>query len=90
MCDGGVLFREVVTVSDDRLMAQLDEAQYVRYDADSLLYVWYGGESTGIHVFNAAGTEVDYWQLEAHSNRGPTLYEVNASMGRHILGVDDA
>ena len=48
--------------SVDRLMAQLDGAQLVKYDADGFLFAWHGG--SGVHVYDASGTEVHYFMLE--------------------------
>jgi hypothetical protein len=69
-----------------RLMAQLDRARLVRYDADGFLLAWFGGH--GVHVYDAAGTEVDYWTVGDFSKNDADVVEVAESMARHILGVD--
>lgn len=50
-------------MSAERLMAQLDGAELVMYDPDGYLLAWFGGESTGVHVYDAGGTEIGYWQI---------------------------
>jgi hypothetical protein len=73
----------------ERLMAVLDEARYVRYDADGYVLAWFGGQSTGIHVYDAAGTEVHYWQVE-QPPRGDVPFEtLRDSMGRFLSRVDE-
>ena len=40
-------------------MAQMDGAKLVRYDPDGYVHTWHGG--TGVHVYDASGTEVHYY-----------------------------
>lgn len=68
------------SMTTDRLMAQLDGAEMVKYDADGYLLVWFGGQSTGIHVYDGDGQELAYWQLQ----QGCTLQDVKDSMGEAI------
>ena len=70
----------------ERLMAQLDGAKLVRYDAAGLLYAWYGAH--GVHAYDAAGTEVDYWTCGSYADDDASLEEVEASMAARIRNVD--
>jgi hypothetical protein len=76
-------------MTTERLMAELDGAECVVYDANGYLLVWYGGESTGIHIYDASGTEVDYYQMGARESGSYTAREVRESMNAHILGDED-
>ena len=71
----------------ERLMAQLDGARLCRYDADGLLLAWFGGH--GVHCFNGAGTEVDYWTCGDFSKNEAEVSEVEESMARRILNLDE-
>lgn len=71
----------------ERLMAQLDGARLVRYDADGFLYVWFGGH--GVHAYDAAGTEVDYWSVGDFANDDADEREVAESMARRLLAIDE-
>lgn len=68
------------------LMAQLDGVRLVRYDAGGLLRAWFGGH--GVHVYDAGGAEVDYWSVGDFAKNYAELEEVEESMARHILNVD--
>lgn len=70
-----------------RLMAQLDGAKLVRFDADGLLYAWFGGH--GVHAYDAARTEVDYWTCGDFSKDEADEREVSDSMARRILAIDE-
>ena len=70
----------------ERLMAQLDGAELVKYDPDGYLLAWFGGESTGVHVYNAAGVEVDYWQIMPDETGRLDKRDVLTSMNRHAVG----
>lgn len=72
-------------MSVDKLMAELDGAECVKYDPDGYLLAWFGGESTGIHVYDASGTEVGYWQMEARRSGGYSAAEVRESMNEHAM-----
>lgn len=74
--------------SVSRFMAELDGARLVRYDssADQLL-VWFGGH--GVHVYDAAGTEVDYWTCGDFAQNDASADDVAESMARHMLNLDD-
>jgi hypothetical protein len=66
-------------MTSERLMAALDEAEYVKYDPDGYVLAWFGGES-GIHVYDAAGRETGFWQIAD----GLTLSKVRESMVGHM------
>jgi hypothetical protein len=68
-------------------MAQLDGARLVRYDADGLLYVWYGAH--GVHVIAVNREEIDYYTVGDFSEDAATVGEVQESMARRILGLDE-
>ena len=70
-----------------RLMAQLDGARLVRYDADGLLYVWHGAH--GVHVIASTGEEVDYYTVGDFAKNAAELVEVEESIARRILGLDE-
>jgi hypothetical protein len=71
----------------ERLMAQLDGARLVRYDTAGLLLVWFGGH--GVHVYDAGGSEVDYWSCGDFAENEATPDEVERSMAAHILELED-
>ena len=71
----------------ERLMAQLDGARLVRYDAAGLLLAWFGGH--GVHVYDVGGQEVDYWTCGDFAKSAAELEEVEQSMARHIRNVDE-
>lgn len=73
--------------SVSRFMASLDGARYVRFDADGLLYVWFGAH--GVHAFDEAGQEVDYWTCGSFANDAATVGEVEESIARRIRRVDE-
>jgi hypothetical protein len=70
----------------ERLLAQLDGATLVRYDTAGYLLAWFGGH--GVHVYDAAGTEVDYWTCGSFADDQASLDEVEASMAARIRNVD--
>lgn len=72
-------------MSAERLMAQLDGAELVKYDPDGYLLAWFGGESTGVHVYNAAGVEVGYWQIMPDSSGRLDPRTVLESMNEHAM-----
>jgi hypothetical protein len=74
------------TYSAERLMAQLDGATLVRYDTAGLLYAWFGGH--GVHVYDGAGTEVDYWSCGSFADDQASIEEVEDSMARRLRNVD--
>jgi hypothetical protein len=65
-------------MTNERLMAQLDGAQLVKYDADGFLFAWYGG--LGVHVYDAAGDEVHSFTFM----ETPTVQEVLDAIGTKI------
>ena len=72
----------------ERLMAELDGARLVRYDANAgTLLAWFGGH--GVHVYDAAGTELDYWTCGDFAENDADESAVVESMARHILCIDD-
>lgn len=71
----------------ERLMAQLDGARLVRYDTSGLLLAWFGGH--GVHVFDAGGTEVDYWSCGDFAKNDASVEDVEQSMAGHLLDLDD-
>jgi hypothetical protein len=73
--------------SAERLMAELDGAKLVRYDTAGLLYAWFGGH--GVHVYDATGTEVDYWTCGDFADNDADPRDVAESMARRILNVDE-
>ena len=73
--------------ASERLMAALDGAQLCRYDTAGLLYVWYG--SHGVAVLDATGQEVDYWSVGDFSQNAATLEEVEESIARRLLNLDE-
>ncbi len=72
----------------ERLMAELDGARLVRYDSNAgTLLAWFGGH--GVHVYDAAGTELDYWTCGDFSQDSADVAEVAESMARRILNLDE-
>jgi hypothetical protein len=71
----------------ERLMAALDGARLVKYDTDGVLYAWFGAH--GVHTYNAAGVEVDYWSVGDFAQDAATLDEVERSIALRIRGVDE-
>src|SRR5262245_53391429 len=71
----------------ERLMAQLDGARLVRYDTAGLLYVWYGAH--GVHTYDAAGQEIDYYSVGSFADDAATLEEVEESIARRLLNLDE-
>jgi len=70
-----------------RLMAELDGARLVKYDADcDLLYAWFGGH--GVHVYDESGTEVDYWTCGDFSQNSASETDVLDSMLDRLRGMD--
>jgi hypothetical protein len=67
-------------------MAALDGARLVKYDTAGLLYAWFGGH--GVHVYDASGTEVDYWTCGDFAKNEADVSEVEESMTRHLLDLD--
>jgi len=65
-------------MTTERLMAQLDGAQLVKYDADGFLFAWHGG--VGVHVYDASGEEVHYFTFMEK----PTQQEVLDAIGTKI------
>jgi hypothetical protein len=76
------------TVSIDRLMAQLDGAELVKYDPAGYVLAWFGGASTGIHVYDGSGEEVGYWQMGALTTGGYSVREVRESMNERMLDAE--
>ena len=73
---------------NERLMAQLDGARLVRYDSNAgTLLAWFGGH--GVHVYDAAGTELDYWTCGDFAENDASADVVEESIARHILNVDE-
>jgi hypothetical protein len=74
--------------SVSRFMAELDAARLVRYDSNAdQLFVWFGGH--GVHVYDATGTEVDYWSCGDFAQNDASADDVAESMARRILGIDE-
>lgn len=71
-------------MTGETLMAKLDEAELVKYDPDGYCLAWFGGESTGVHVYDASGTEVGYWQIGTLNGERLTTAEVRQSMLDHM------
>jgi hypothetical protein len=71
----------------ERLMAALDGAKLVKYDTAGVLYAWFGGH--GVHVYNGAGEEIDYWTCGSFADNEADVAEVEDSMSRRLRGVDD-
>ena len=71
-------------MSAERLMAQLDRARIVRYDADGYLLAWHGGH--GVHVYDAEGTEVEFWNVGSFADNEASEDEVLLSMGEFMVG----
>ena len=77
------------TMTVSRLMAQLDKAKGIRYDANTdLILAWFGGESTGIHAYNESGEEVYYWQVEQPARGDVDPRVIEDSMGERITSGD--
>jgi hypothetical protein len=68
----------------ERLMAALDGARLVRYDADGYLLAWFGGH--GVHVYDAAGEEVHYWSCGDFSHNDADVADVEASIAAYLRG----
>lgn len=68
-----------------QLMANLNEARWVRYDdgSDEIL-AWFGGH--GIHVYNANGTEVQFFNVGDFSKNDASLEAVKEAMNDYIRG----
>jgi ribosome modulation factor len=73
--------------SPERLMAQLDGARLVRYDSAGLVLAWFGGH--GVHVYDGTGEEVDYWTCGDFATNDADLSDVESSIARHMLDVED-
>ena len=73
--------------SPERLMAQLDGARLVKYDADGYVLAWFGGH--GVHAYDGSGAEVDYWSTGDFAKNHAEVSEVEGSMCRFIARVDD-
>lgn len=71
----------------ERLMAALDGARLVKYDTAGVLYAWFGG--SGVNVYDASGTEIDYWSISTEDGRCPSSEEIAESMARHLLDLDE-
>ena len=71
---------------NERLMAELDGARLVRYDTAGLLLAWFGGH--GVHVYDIAGEEVDYWTDGDFAEDDAAIGGIEASMARRILNLD--
>lgn len=71
----------------ERLLAALDGARLVRYDTAGLLYVWHGAH--GVHTYDAAGQEVDYYSVGSFADDAATLEEVEESIARRLLNLDE-
>lgn len=77
----------MTTVTADRLAAQLDGAQAVVYDSRGYVIAWFGGTSTGIHVYGLDGAEVAYWTANGDEPFGPEV--AFRSMREHLADWDD-
>jgi hypothetical protein len=62
----------------ERLMAALDGARWVKYDADGLLLAWFGGH--GVHVYDQSGEEVDYFSVGDFAQNDAEMAEVQQAM----------
>jgi hypothetical protein len=64
------------------LAEQLDKARLVRFDfKQRVVLAWFGGSSTGIHVYSEFGEEINYWQIDL-SIQGDPIDSVEDSMVR--------
>lgn len=71
----------------ERLMAQLDGAKLVRYDSNAAaVYAWFGAH--GVHAYDAAGVEFDYWSVGDFAQDAATYQEVFESMSYRMLNLD--
>jgi hypothetical protein len=70
----------------ERLMAELDGARLVRYDTAGLLLAWFGGH--GVHVYDAAGVEVDYLSCGDFARNDADVDDVEAAVVRYITGAE--
>lgn len=73
-------------MTTERLMAELDGARFVKYDPDGYLFAWHGGH--GVHVYNAAGTEVYYFTVGDQSQREADPGEIEAAITRHMMSAE--
>jgi hypothetical protein len=73
--------------SPERLMAQLDGARLVKYDGAGFVLAWFGGH--GVHAYDGAGTEVDYWNTGDFGENDASFSGAEESMARWILGSDE-
>ena len=71
----------------ERLMAQLDGARLVRFNTAGLVLAWFGAH--GVHVYDASGDEVDYWTCGSFAEDRASIEDVEESMARHLLDLDD-
>ena len=66
------------------LGSSLDGAKIVRYDeANDLTLAWFGGH--GIHMYDADGQEIDFWNVGDFTFDDATPEDVIASMQARIL-----
>ncbi len=66
------------------LGSQLDRAKIVRYDESTeLTLAWFGGH--GIHMYDADGQEIDFWNVGDFTFDDATPADVIASMEARIL-----
>lgn len=76
----------VQPMSFESFAAWLDEAEFVKYDPNGFLLVWFGGDSTGVHIVSTMLAQVvDYYQME---HRPDDVAEVRESMERWIARCD--
>lgn len=74
-------------MSAEQLAASLDRARYVEFDPDGLVLAWFGGH--GVHVYDLAGTEVDYMSVGDFSNNDARDAEVKEAMARYRMSTWD-
>lgn len=67
----------------EKLAASLDGARWVQYDADGLVWAWFGGH--GVHGYNMAGVEIEFYNVGDFAQNDATLDEVRESIGARIL-----
>lgn len=73
----------------DKIMAELDGAECVVYDTAGFLYAWFGGDSHGVHCYDGAGNECDYFTIGTRAGEQLTVREVRESINRHIAASHD-
>lgn len=67
------------------LVKELEGAKVTKYDEQSgITFAWFGGQSMGIHGYDASGEEIAYWTMGGCETDYATIEEVTASIDRHI------